>query len=276
MDSPLYRDPEHLPFLFEAGPARALLIHGFTGTPRDMRPLAQELAAAGVTARGILLPGFAQPTAALRHVRATDWLNAARAAWFETRAGASHATLIGFSMGGAIALALAAESGLEPDQLILAAPHWRFADRRAMFLPLGKYFVRTFRPFGRPNFADPNSRRALAELVPGANLDDPTIRRELDDAFSIPTHALDELRRINKFAAAAARRLAFPSLILQGLQDPTTLPSHSRTLAARIGAELLEFPGDHIIVAPNRSSWPTVKAAILKRALPTDSPLPAH
>jgi carboxylesterase len=276
MDNILYQDPEHQAFHFEAGPARALLIHGFTGTPRDMRPLAQELAAAGVTARGVLLPGFAQSTDALRHVRATDWLAAAREAWIETRSGASHATLIGFSMGGAIALALAAESGLAPDQLILLAPHWRFADRRAIFLPLGKHFIRTFRPFGRPNFADPNTRRALAQLAPGADLDDPAVRRQLDDAFTIPTHALNELRRINTIAAASSRRCTAPSLILQGLQDSTTLPVHSRTLAARIGAQLLELPGDHIIVDPNRPSWPIIRNTILSQldGTPNSSPSP--
>jgi len=265
MTSQTYRDPDHQPFVYEAGPARALLIHGFLGTPRDLRPLAQELAAAGVTARGVLLPGFADDFSKLRHVRASDWLDAARAAWAETRAGASRATLIGFSMGGAIALRIAAEAGLAPDQLILLAPHWKFADRRAFILPIGKHFIRNFKPFGRIDFTNPDTRRTLADIAPGVDLDDPAVRRQLRDAFCIPTHALDELRRVNNAAAAASRRFSAPSAILQGLQDPTTLPAYSRALAARIGAELIEFPGDHLIVDPKRPSWPTVRDAIVQR-----------
>jgi carboxylesterase len=266
MDDFLYSDPDHRAFSFEAGSSRALLIHGFLGSPRDLRPLGQALADAGVTARGVLLPGFAAPTNGLRHVRASDWLDAARAAWIETREGASYATLIGFSMGGAVAVRLAAEVGLEPDQLILVAPHWKFADWRAVALPVGKYFIRNFRPFGRPDFESPDSRRAFAAMAPGLDLDDPRVRRQFDDAFIIPTHALDELRRINQIAAKAARRVSSPAVILQGLQDTTTLPAYSRQLAARIGAELLEIPGNHLIVDPNRPSWPIVRETIVRRA----------
>ena len=99
MNEMFYTDPEHEPFLFEAGSSRALLIHGFLGSPRELRPLARELADAGVTARGVLLPGFGAEIARLKKVRAEEWLAAARAAWNETREGASRTTLIGFSMG---------------------------------------------------------------------------------------------------------------------------------------------------------------------------------
>jgi esterase/lipase len=265
MDDILFRDPDHLPFHFPAGPSRALLIHGFLGTPRDMRPLAQALAGAGVTARGVLLPGFAAPTSHLRRVRAAEWVDAARAAWIETRQGAAQSTLIGFSMGGAIALQLAAEAGLAPDHLVLLAPHWKFADRRALILPIGKYLIRNFRPFGRPNFENPETRRIFAEMAPGVDLDDPGVRQRFRDAFTIPTHALDELRRVNKAAVAASRRVVVRSLIVQGLQDSTTLPAYSRQLAAWIGADLLEVPGDHIIVDPTRPSWPAVRDAVIRR-----------
>src|SRR5918998_5806379 len=128
MNEMFYTDPEHQPFFIDAGTSRALLIHGFLGSPRELRPLAQELADAGVTARGVLLPGFGPDIARLKNVQVEEWLATARAAWEEIREGASHTTLIGFSMGGAVALQLAAEAGLAPDQLILLAPHWKFAD----------------------------------------------------------------------------------------------------------------------------------------------------
>lgn len=261
-----YQDPDHQEFLYSAGSDRALLIHGFLGTPRDMRPLAQELASAGITTRGVLMPGFGPRIDQLRRVRATEWLDAARAAWEETRRDATRTTLIGFSMGGAIALQLAAEAGLAPDRLILLAPHWKFADRRAIFLPVGRYFIRNFRPFGRPDFNDPQTRRMFAEWAPGADLDDPAVRRQLDDALIVPTHALNELRRVNRGAAAAARRVAAPTTILQGLQDTTSLPGYSRQLATRIGAHLVEFPGDHLIVDPKRESWETVRDLVVREA----------
>jgi carboxylesterase len=261
-----YTDPEHRPFLFAAGTSRALLIHGFLGSPRELRPLAQELASAGVTARGVLLPGFGADIAHLKEVRAEEWLAAARTAWDETRAGASRTTLIGFSMGGAVALRLAAEAGLAPDQLILLAPHWKFADRRAVVLPMAKYVLREFKPFGRIDFDSPDMRRMLAELAPGADLDDSQVRHALRNSATIPTRALDELRRVGRSAAASASRVSAPATIVQGVQDTATLPAYSRQLAARMGAELREVPGDHMIVDPGRPSWSSVRDIVVRLA----------
>ena len=148
MSNVLYAHPDHREFNYGDGPARALLIHGFLGSPRDMRPLAEALAAAGVATRGVLLPGFGPDTARLSRVRAEEWLDAARTAWNDLRRGAERTTLVGFSMGGAIALKLAAEAGLAPDHLVLLAPHWKFADRRTVFLPVGRHFIRQVKPFG--------------------------------------------------------------------------------------------------------------------------------
>ncbi len=269
MNEIFYTDPEHQPFVFPGGSSSALLIHGFLGSPRELRPLAQELTEAGVTARGVLLPGFGEDIARLEQVRVADWLNAARAAWLETRR-ASHTTLIGFSMGGAIALRLAAEAGLAPDQLILLAPHWKFADRRSVVLPVAKYFIREFKPFGRIDFDSPDIRRMFAEMAPDADLDDPAVRHQLRDSATIPTHALDELRRIGVVAGMAASHTPAPATILQGLQDTTSLPAHSRALAARMDANLLEFPGDHLIVDPNKPSWRTVRDTVVRLASEAD------
>lgn len=266
MNEMFYADPGHEPFHFEAGSSRALLIHGFLGSPRELRPLAQELANAGVTARGLLLPGFGADIARLKKVRAEEWLAAAGSAWEEVRQGASRTTLIGFSMGGAVALRLAAKAGLAPDQLILLAPHWKFADRRAVALPVAKYLIREFKPFGPIDFDSPDMRRMLAELAPGADLDDPQVRHELRNSATIPTRALDELRRIGVSAAARASRVSAPTTIVQGLQDTTTLPAYSRELAARIGAELREVSGDHLIVDPERPSWNAVRDTVVRLA----------
>src|SRR5215217_2861635 len=266
MNEMFYTDPEHEPFLYEAGSSRALLIHGFLGSPRELRPLARELAGAGVTARGVLLPGFGADIPRLKDVKAKEWLAAARAAWNQTREGASRTTLIGFSMGGAVALRLASEAGLAPDQLILLAPHWKFADRRSVVLPMAKYVIREFKPFGRIDFDSPDMRRMLAELAPGADLNDPEVRYALRNSATIPTRALDELRRVGVSAGTAASRVSAPATIVQGLQDTATLPAYSRQLAARMGADLLEIPGDHLIVDPERPSWSSVRDIVVRLA----------
>jgi pimeloyl-ACP methyl ester carboxylesterase len=49
---------EHQPFAEGDGPATAVLVHGFPGTPAEVRPLAAALVAVGWRVRAPLLPGF--------------------------------------------------------------------------------------------------------------------------------------------------------------------------------------------------------------------------
>ncbi len=103
-----FSDPLHQGWTLPAGTTHALLIPGFLGTPKEMRPLAEHLAAAGVTARAVLLPGFGPDASRMGEVRAKDWLDAALAAWRDVSAAAERAVIVGFSMGGAVAVAVAA------------------------------------------------------------------------------------------------------------------------------------------------------------------------
>lgn len=253
-------------FQIEAdGDRAALLLHGYMGTPRELHPLATALAGAGVTSRAELLPGFGEVGRPdLKRVRAEAWLAAAKAAWREVTAGAAHRTLLGYSMGGAVALALAVDPQVRPDQVILLAPYWRMADPRAALLPVAHYVMPEFEPFGRLDFSDPATRERLAKLAPAADLDDPEVQRGFQDGMRVPTHSLHQVRRIGLRARKA--RPAMPVTIIQGLEDPTTLPRDSRDLARLIGAELIEVPANHALVADDGPAWAHIRDAVVRRA----------
>lgn len=270
MSVSLFADPDHQPFTFGEGPARALLVPGFMGTPKEMRPLGRALAEAGIAARGVLLPGFGPDVARLRTARAADWVRSAAAAWDEVRAGATRTTLVGFSMGGAVALVLAARR--PPDRLILLAPHWRFADRRAQALPLAKYVIREIRPFGNADFSNRGVRQAVAELAGAADLDDPATQARLRRETVLPTAALDELRRVSTAGGAAARRVTVPTLVVQGRADRTVLAGDTRLLAVRLGGplHLEEVPGGHLLVDDAASDWGRVRSLVTRFATGTN------
>jgi len=270
MADDLFADPDYLPFAFGEGLNRALLIPGFMGTPKEMRPLGRALADAGLATRGILLPGFGPDMARLGTVRALDWLRSAGAAWDEVQTGAERTTLVGFSMGGAVALILSARR--PPDRLILLAPHWRFADRRARALPVVKHVVGAIRPFEKADFANPGVRQAVAELVGDADLDDPAVQRRVRHEMELPTATLDELRRISTAGGNAARRVTVPTLVLQGRDDRTVLPGDTRRLALRLAGPLLlrEVAGGHVIVADDGRGWRAVRDAVTRFATGVD------
>jgi esterase/lipase len=247
----------------------ALLLHGYMGTPRELRPLAHALAGAGVTARAELLPGFGEAGRPhLRRVRAEDWLDAAKRAWLEITRDATHRTLVGFSMGGALALALAADPDVRPDALVLLAPYWRMADPRAVLLPIAHYVIPTFQPFGKLDFSNPETRKKLQEIAPEADLDDPEVQRGFQEGMTVPTHSLYQLRRLGKRASRARLDPCTSCVIVQGLEDPTTLPQDSRDLSRKIGAQLIEVPANHMLVDDTAPAWDLVRDAVLTLAVP--------
>ncbi|HLA87386.1 MAG TPA: hypothetical protein VJL10_05165, partial [Anaerolineales bacterium] len=65
--------PTTEPFFFSGGRTGCLLIHGFTGTPKEMRWMGEYLNQQGLTCLGIRLAGHATHPEDMRRSRWTDW-----------------------------------------------------------------------------------------------------------------------------------------------------------------------------------------------------------
>ena len=72
--SRLYGHARHQGFSLGEGPRRALLLHGFPGTPGEVRPLAEWLSGRGYRVTAPLLPGFGMGITELGTVRWSDWV----------------------------------------------------------------------------------------------------------------------------------------------------------------------------------------------------------
>ncbi len=99
------------PWSAEGGPDGVLVLHGFTGCPQSMRPLAESLAAAGYSVELPLLPGHGTAVEDLVPLRWEDWSGAAEAHFQALAARCDHVAVVGLSMGGALTCWLAERYG---------------------------------------------------------------------------------------------------------------------------------------------------------------------
>ena len=95
------------PQSWSGGPHGVLVLHGFTGSPQSMRPLAQAFADAGHTVELPLLPGHGTTVEDMLETDWSDWSAAAEAAYTELAARCDRVVVAGLSMGGTLTVWLA-------------------------------------------------------------------------------------------------------------------------------------------------------------------------
>jgi carboxylesterase len=109
-------------YWFEGNDVGCLLLHGFTGTPQNVRPLADYLARRGLAVSAPRMPGHGTTVADLDRTGPEDWLAAAEQALAELRGRCSAVFVAGISMGGTITLELARRHADLPGVVVMAAP----------------------------------------------------------------------------------------------------------------------------------------------------------
>jgi carboxylesterase len=265
--SRLFQGPEHQPFRLEGEGAAALLVHGFPGSPAEMRPLGEALHAAGWTVEGLLLPGFGPQMDTLLERCYPEWLEAVQVSLKALRASHRPVLLAGFSMGAALSLAAAAES--QPDGLLLMAPFWKLPGPLWGVLPLLRRVFPSIRPFRllKMDFNDPRIRKGMADFMPGVDLDDPEVQRAVRD-FTFPVGSLVEVRNAGRGAWKAAAQVGCPTLVLQGKQDALVRPAFTRQLLDRLPGhpEYRELEAAHDLPDAQAPAWPEVSAVALEFA----------
>lgn len=261
-----YSAPEHQPFEFGDGEATSLLIHGFPGTPAEMRSIGQALSENGWRARGILLPGFGSDITNMDHRGRRDWLRAAKSAWLELRQPSHPAVIIGYSMGAAVALNLTVTH--PPDLLVLISPFWRLTGFLPRLVPVAKWIMPEIYPFKKADFTNPNLREQFDQIIPGVNLDDPEVQDTIRTEFKLPLRAIDEILRLGKEAYKHAKFLDIPTLVIQGKNDPLVRPGETIKLVQRMGTKHIDYHelnGGHDIIQNGSVNRSKVNKLIIQK-----------
>jgi carboxylesterase len=242
-------DPDVVsPWRLGDGPRGALLIHGFAGTPPELRRLGEVLAASGFRCHAPVLPGHGTTPQDLERTRWQDWAEWVAEAFDALAAECEAVVVAGQSMGGALALDLAAHDLRVRAVTTLAAPIW-LSGPLPPLLPLIKRVVRWHRTGDDVDLWHPD---AVEELY----------------SYGLrPTRSIDELRRLCAAVRKELAEIRAPVLVVHGLRDRSIDPRCASEIARRlIGSEevrlrLLPRSGHAISVDVDRDS---INAEILQ------------
>lgn len=158
---PPVRDALPIRLAPEGAAEAVLLIHGFSGYPGELLPLARALASAGYAVAAPRLPGHGTSRRDFLQAKAEDWARRAYDAYLDLSAEYGTVHVGGHSMGALLAAAIAASFGAP--RLILLAPAFELSVRFMSLTPLVAPFIRVIeanRPLSPADAADP-TRTAL-------------------------------------------------------------------------------------------------------------------
>ena len=257
---------DHRSFLWQESDRAALLVHGFPGTPAEMRPLGIALKEAGWTVNGLMLPGLGADIEKLDQCTSRVWLDAVQQAVEELKRQHSIILLVGYSLGGALTLSAASEQ--RPDGLVLLAPFWSFGDRWFNLLwPVMKIFFPCVKPLKRADFAASEVRRGLQRMFKDIDLDNPQIQEALRQV-TVSSKPIEQIRQLGRRAFMQVAKIDMPTLIIQGSRDKIVPPLRTKRLingfVSRV--EYHEVDAGHDLIDPQSGAWDQVKERVLKFA----------
>ncbi|MEW5945047.1 MAG: alpha/beta fold hydrolase [bacterium] len=214
--------PGSEPFFFEGGEKGCLLLHGFTGTPREMRPLGEYLAGRGLTVSGPRIAGHCTTPADLAKTTWRDWYRSAVEALARLRERCARVFVAGLSMGGLQTLHIATHHKDVAGIVALAAPvfvrHWKLS----LFLPLMR--------------STPLPRIYRYDKGIGDDIKDPEALREHISYKRTPTVCVMSIVEYMAHVKADLPEVTAPILIVQSRLDHTVHPGNAEVIHDSVGS----------------------------------------
>jgi len=203
------------PWRLGRGRRGALLIHGFASTPPEMRRLGDHLAARGWRVFGPALAGHGTTPEDLEATTWHDWVGTAQDALDELAVECDEVMVAGQSMGGTLALHLAATDLRVRAVAALAAPV-RLSGFLQHLLPVFASAVRWY--------------------YPGDDIDlwDVTAVDELHSYGRRATRSILELKRLVAAVRDELAQVRAPVLVLHGERDRTIDPRNAGEIERRL------------------------------------------
>lgn len=214
------------PYLYEAGDKLAILVHGFLGTPDDMRELASYLVKRGISAKAIRLAGHG--TTDLQDLEDSsyyDWWKTLADEIGEASGRYSKIYLIGYSFGANLSFDLAARNpNLIHGVVSLGISVYL---RRELLIKLLLPFFHFF--FKKAKRRDINKRDFQKAEDSGGHL-------------FIPTKSLYQFYDfIDSYTKKGLHKVTTPSLIIHSRKDSVSRPISSKFAYSKINSSKKEL-----------------------------------
>ena len=207
------------PFIFPGNDKGILLVHGFTGSPAEMKLLGEYLHTLGYT---VLAPRLCGHGTHVRDMAPTTWpywYGAVEDGYHLLKGLCKDISVIGLSMGGLLSLKLAVEQPITK-ALVLSTPVYLY-DRRLPLLSLYRIF-RSYAPKKRKKFTD------------------------IDPSYSVgydytPLASLESLLSFIKHVDKLLPLLKTPLFIAQSRAEHTVRPESAQHIFDRAGSSKKEL-----------------------------------
>lgn len=213
--------PSAEPFLFPGGKTGCLLVHGFTGTPKEMRPLAERLNQKKITIFGVRLAGHATKTEDLVRTRWQDWLLSVEDGIQVLSNLCEEIFLGGLSMGGMLSL--------------IASSRY----------PNLKGVIAMATPIELPRVCRLRIARPLSLFIPNIRKDknesqDQLILKDHVDYPVYPIKAIAELNDLTVILRDSLPKIKIPVLLINSQTDKTVPLVHAQRIKELLTSATVE------------------------------------
>jgi carboxylesterase len=204
------------PFLFPGNRYGCLLVHGFTGAPKEMRWMGEYLRDQGYTVLGVRLAGHATKIEDMMRMQWQDWLASVEDGYQLLKGCTDNIFVVGLSMGGILSLLF---SSLYPVSgvITISVPYELPDDPRLPFAKVLSLVINKVEK-GPPDWHNPEAAKDHVEYP------------------HFPIKGVIQLRDLLAEMRAALPKVKAPALVIQSRQDEGVLPINAEKILAALGS----------------------------------------
>jgi carboxylesterase len=208
--------PTAEPFLFPGNRIGCLLIHGFTGAPKEMRWMGEYFGNLGYSVLGVRLAGHATQPEDMPRMQWQDWLSSVEDGYYFLKGCVDQVFVMGLSMGGILSLLFASQHPVS-GVVAMSTPYALPDDPRMPFLRI----ISVLLPKMKKGPSDWHNLEAETDHV---------------DYPYIPTRAIIQLRDLLGEMRSALPKVKVPVLLIHSKHDTGVAPQNAEQILAALGS----------------------------------------